>query len=96
MKGLREKAVVFLVNSLLLRTVLAALPLLGLSLQARAGFAYGVLCAFLLLLATLIFLTVRVIIPETVHRISFMLLLLVFGVIAAEMSRLSPLFLPGL
>lgn len=97
MKELRERAAAFSsVNSLLLRTVLASLPLLGLSLQARAGFAYGVLCAFLLLLATLIFLAVRAIIPETVHRISFMLLLLVFGVIAAETSRLSPLFLPGL
>lgn len=83
------------INPLLGRALLAALPLLGLTLQARSGFIYGALGGGTLLLATTIFLAVHFAIPEALHRLSYFLLFLIPGVIGAELfSRGAPAAVP--
>jgi|GEM_PF-2466898 len=83
-------------NQGLLRAVLASLALFGLALDSRAGFFYGSVGFWALLASTLVFLSVRPILPGTIHRTAFFLLLLFFGVIGAELTSLSPLLLAGL
>lgn len=83
-------------NPLLLRALLAALPLLGLASKPWPGVVYGAFGFGIFLVATLIFLGIHFAIPQTLHRLSFFLLLLVFGVIGSELFSVSPLLLAGL
>lgn len=82
-------------NLLLLRSALAVLPLLGLSLEAESGFLYGAVCSGVLLIATSIFIGIRGLLPRVTHPLSFFLLLLVLGVMAQEVFALSFLFIPS-
>jgi hypothetical protein len=83
-------------NPLLLRALLAALPVLGVTLKMRDGFLYGTVGAGIFLLAALIFLAIKFALPAAVHRLSLFLLLLVLGVIGMKVFSLSGIFLASL
>lgn len=83
-------------NLALLRALLAAIPLFSLTLHAKNGFVYGIVGAAVLVLAVLIFFAVHAALPETVHRLSLTLLIVVLGVIAKEILSLSSLLLVSL
>ena len=83
-------------NPILLRALLAALPLLGVTLGAKSGFVYGWVGASIFILTTSIFFMLRPALPRLAHRLSFLLLLLVLGVIGQELLSLSPLLLASL
>lgn len=76
-------------NPVLLRAILASLPLLGLAGSAQRGLAYGAAGGGLLLALTLIFLGIRSALPPSVRRLSFFLLLFVTTVILGEIFSLS-------
>ena len=78
------------------RALLASLPLLGFTLRAKSGLLYGTVVSSVLLSGTLIFIAIQAALPNTLHRLSFLLLLLVLGVIGAELFSLSPLLLVSL
>lgn len=78
-------------NPIFLRALLAALPVLGLSVGAGKGLAYGAVGGGLLLGVTLLFLGIRSAFPPPVRRLSFFLLLFVTTVIAGNIFSLSAL-----
>lgn len=83
-------------NRLILRAILAALPVLGFACQSRSGFVYGVVGAGFLLAATFIFFLVRTLLPRTVERLGFLLLLLLLVTTAAKIFSVSFLLLVSL
>lgn len=83
-------------NSLLLRALLASLPVLGLALDPQSGLLCGTSVLLALLLATLIFLTLHPLLPRVLHRLSFFLLLWVLGVVGIEFFSIPPLLLVSL
>lgn len=69
---------------MLFRTLIAALPILGFALEAKSGFLLGGATTLLLGGTEAIFLGIQKIVPGTVRKISFFLILIVFGVILEE------------
>lgn len=84
------------ISAIFFRAVLAALPILGLTLRAKSGFVYGAVGAGVLISTVLIFSAVRFVIPERVHRLSTLFLFLILGTIGIENFSLSPLLLVSL
>ena len=60
-------------NPVLLRALLAALPLLGVTLEWENGFVYGGMVVGILFLSALIFSSLSFVIPQPLYRISFLL-----------------------
>jgi hypothetical protein len=83
-------------NQTVLRALLATLPLLGLSLEAKASFLFGGLGAGILVLAVLVFLLFHVALPLTLHRLSFLLLLLFIGLLGNKLFSLPFIFVASL
>ena len=83
-------------NFLLLRAVLAALPLLGLAFDTTASLVYGTVGSGIFLLALFVFLLLRRPLPRIIQRLSFLLLLLGFTVLAARILPLSFLLFASL
>ena len=76
-------------NLLILRVLLAALPLLGLALEARSGLIYGGLAAGIFLLTATIFLLIRPALPRTVQRLVYFLVLLALTILAGRIHSVS-------
>ena len=83
-------------NSCLLRALVAVLPLLGFSLEARGGLVYGVVGAGLFLVAVFWFLLVRPLLPRSVERVGYFLFLLGLVVAAEKIFSSSHLLLVSL
>ena len=83
-------------NQTLLRALLATLPLLGLSLEAKASILFGGLGAGILILAVLFFLLFHMALPLTLHRLSFLLLLLFVGLLGNKFFSLPFIFVVSL
>ncbi len=83
-------------NQLFLRSLLAALPLLGLSLKLRDAFLFGGLAAGILILTVFLFLVFHFVIPESLRRLSFLLLLLFFVVLGERLFHLPFVFVGSL
>ena len=66
-------------NPLLLRALLASLPILGFVLDSRSGFLYGVAGFGILLVSTIIFLGLHRLIPKNVQQLFFFMILLASG-----------------
>ncbi len=83
-------------SSLILRAVLAALPVLSLAERTKSGLLYGIAGAGILILAGLVFFLVRNLLPRTAERISFLLILSALALAAEKIFQISFLFLAGL
>ena len=80
-------------SSLILRAVLAALPVLSLAQRTESGLLYGIAGAGILILAGLVFFLVRNLLPRTAERIGFLLILLTLALAAEKILQISFLFL---
>ena len=83
-------------SSLILRAVLASLPVLSLARRSETGILYGISGAGILMLASAIFFLVRNFLPRTAERVGFLLLLLALAVTAEKILQVSLLFLVSL
>ena len=76
-------------NPLVLRAILAALPLLGFARRIQNGFVYGIVGAGFFIAAIFTFLLIRTFLPRTAERLSFLLLLLVLAMAAEKFFSVS-------
>lgn len=83
-------------NPLLVRALLAAIPLLGLTRSIQSAVLYVAVVTALFLLTALIFFTIRPVLPEILQRLSCFLIVGVLGVIGVRFFSLSPLALVSL
>lgn len=87
-------------SPLLLRALLAALPLLGVTLEWESGFVDGAMIVAILFLSVLIFRGLSSVIPQSLYRICFLLLLILsataFRIFFGGLDRSTPLLLASL
>ena len=78
---------------MILRAILAALPVLGFARQASSGFVYGVAGAGFFLLAVSLFLLIQPFLPRTLSRLFFLIFLLIFAAASQKIFSVSFLLL---
>lgn len=71
-------------NPCLFRSLLAALPVLGLALEGKSGLGYGGVGAGVFVLAASFFFIFHPVIPRVLHPLSFYLLVWFLGVMGIE------------